>query len=153
DIDAGKDGPRSGFETTPVVVGGRMYVTTPFNRVIALDPSTGKQVWAFDPHIRRGSDAWYGDGLINRGVAVWIDAPRSSTVNCRTTVFEATLDARLIAIDGATGKPCANFGAHGEVTLRDVPRFHIGDYHMTSAPTVIGDVVVVGSAIDDNDKV
>ena len=52
-----------------------------------------------------------------------------------------------------TGKPCSGFGTDGEVSLRDVPRYHLGDYHMTSPPTVIGDVVVVGSAIDDNDQI
>ena len=69
DIATGKDkkGPRSGFQTTPLFIDGRLYLTTPFNRVIALDPTTGKQLWAHDPKIERGW--WYGDGLINRGLA------------------------------------------------------------------------------------
>ena len=153
DIDASHDGPRSGFETTPLVVNGTMYLTTPFNRIIALDSVTGSQRWAYDPHIARGSDAWYGDGLINRGVAVWSGNTGITGHDCSMRIFESTLDARLVAVDAATGKPCSDFGTNGEVSLRDVPRYHIGDYHMTSAPTVIDDVVVVGSAIDDNDSV
>ena len=43
---------RSGFETTPILVDGVLYLTTPFNRVIALDPETGTQLWAYDPKIR-----------------------------------------------------------------------------------------------------
>lgn len=153
---SGHNGPRSGFETTPLVTRGTMYLTTPFNRVIALDPATGEQRWAFDPKIARGRDAWYGDGLINRGVAVWhscVQAVIDAKHQFYSRVFEATLDARLICIDASNGRPCTGFGTNGEISLRDVPRFRIGDYHMTSAPTVIGDVVVVGSAIDDNDSV
>ena len=56
---------RSAFETTPILVDGRLYLTTPFNRVIALDPATGEQLWAYDPQIDQTLD--YGDGLINRG--------------------------------------------------------------------------------------
>src|SRR5271155_2706370 len=58
---------RSGFETTPILVDGTLFLTTPFNRVIALDPETGKEKWTFDPMV--DIVAGYGDGLINRGVA------------------------------------------------------------------------------------
>ena len=152
DISEGKgQRKRSGFETTPLVVDGTLYLTTPFNRVIALDPEIGKQRWAYDPKIDLSGD--YGDGLINRGVATWLDPTRPATQPCRRRLFEATLDARLIALDAATGAPCADFGKAGEVSLRDVPGFRPGWYHMTSAPAVIEDIVVVGSAIDDNGRV
>ncbi|HET9160543.1 MAG TPA: pyrroloquinoline quinone-dependent dehydrogenase [Caulobacteraceae bacterium] len=146
DIANGKSGPRSGFETTPLVLDGRLYLTTGFNRVIALDPASGKQLWAFDPAINRR--VGYGDGLINRGVAAWRN-PRARGA-CALTLFEATLDARLIALDAATGKPCEGFGRAGEVSLKEVKNYRAGDYHMTSPPIVVDGVVVVGSAIDDN---
>jgi quinoprotein glucose dehydrogenase len=142
---------RSGFETTPILVEGTLYLTTPFNRVIALDPETGKQRWAYDPKIEL---TWeYGDGLINRGVAVWPADSKTSGGRGNRRLFEASLDARLIALDAATGKPCEDFGQSGQVSLRNVPRYVRGQYHMTSPPTVIDDVVVVGSAIDDNSRV
>ena len=76
DIADGSDGhKRSGFETTPILVDGTLYLTTGFNRVIALDPATGKQRWAYDPEIDRSLN--YGDGLINRGVATWLDESRA----------------------------------------------------------------------------
>lgn len=153
DIDEGLEGPRSGFETTPLMVRGTLYLTTPFNRVIALDPRNGKQRWAFDPMIARGRRAWYGDGLINRGAAVWEDWERRDGQVCRRRIFESTLDARLIALDAATGKPCTDFGENGQVSLRSVPRYELGTYHMTSAPTTIDDMVVVGSSIDDNGNI
>ena len=150
DIADGKDGPRSGLETTPLFIDGRLYLTTSFNRVIALEPTRGRQLWAYDPRIDRHT--WYGDGLINRGVAAW-RAPGRAGEACALRLFEATLDARLIAIDAATGKPCEDFGHGGEISLTDVGGYKAGDYHMTSPPAVVGGVVVVGSAIDDNTRV
>ena len=141
---------RSGFETTPILVDGTLYLTTPFNRVIALDPETGKERWTFDPMI--DTSVGYGDGLISRGVATWLDPKRVKGAPCRRRIFEATLDARLIALDSASGAPCADFGNRGQVSLRDVARYQPGRYHMTSAPVVIDDIVVVGSAIDDNSR-
>jgi len=151
DISDGKgDSKRSGFETTAILVDGTLYFTTPFNRVIALDPETGKQRWAYDPKIELTLD--YGDGLVNRGVATWIDTRRSSGQACRRRIYEATQDARLLALDAATGKPCLDFGEYGQVNLRSVPGYRAGWYHMTSPPTVIDDLVVIGSAIDDNQR-
>ena len=153
DISDGSRGRRrSGFETTPILVDGTLYLTTPFNRVIALDPETGKERWAYDPGIEL---TWaYGDGLINRGVAAWSDVSSGAPGGRkRLRIFEATLDARLFALDATTGKPCADFGEKGQVSLRNVPRYVRGQYHMTSPPMVIDDVVVVGSAIDDNGRV
>jgi quinoprotein glucose dehydrogenase len=150
DISDGSGGKnRSGFETTPILVEGTLYLTTPFNRVIALAAETGTQRWAYDPKIDRTWD--YGDGLISRGVATWVDKASRSKGGRR--IFEATLDARLIAVDAATGIPCSNFGRNGEVSLRDVPRYRRGVYHMTSPPAVVDDLVIVGSAINDNSRV
>lgn len=149
DISDGSGGrKRSGLETTPLMVDGTLYLTTGFNRVIALDPATGKQRWAYDPHI---DQKWQsGDGLINRGAATWVDPERAADGTCHRRIFEATIDARLIALDAASGTPCADFGKDGQVSLRDVPDFRSGWYHMTSPPAIIDDLVIVGSAIDDN---
>jgi quinoprotein glucose dehydrogenase len=142
---------RSGLETTPILVDRTLYLTTGFNRVFALNPETGKQLWVYDPLIDVVGD--YGDGLINRGVATWLDAARAKGKPCRRRIFEATLDARLIALDSQTGEPCMDFGNRGQISLRDVARYIPSQYHMTSPPAVIDDVVVVGSAINDNSRV
>jgi quinoprotein glucose dehydrogenase len=154
DVSDGKHGTqRSGFEATPIFVDGLVIFTTGFNRVIAVNPETGKLQWAYDPKIDPTWD--YGDALVNRGVATWLDAARLAQTGgpCRRRIYEASLDARLIALDAATGIPCADFGDKGEVSLRNVPRYMPGRYHMTSPPTVIDDLVVVGSAINDNNRV
>jgi quinoprotein glucose dehydrogenase len=154
DVSDGKHGKqRSGFETTPILVDGILVLTTGFNRVIAVNPRTGRLQWAYDPKIDPTWD--YGDALVNRGVATWLDPARNAKppLQCRRRIYEATLDARLIALDSATGVPCADFGDKGEVSRRDVPRYRAGQYHMTSPPAVVDDLVVVGSAINDNNRV
>ncbi|HEV2702939.1 MAG TPA: pyrroloquinoline quinone-dependent dehydrogenase [Steroidobacteraceae bacterium] len=151
DIALGRGGTvRSGFETTPLLVDGRLFITTGFNRIIALDPVTGKQIWVFDPKIRHNAD--YGDGFINRGVAFWRDA-RAGNRPCAHRLYEATVDARLLALDARTGAPCADFGANGEVDLTGIAHYRPGWYHMTSPPLVLDGVVVVGSSINDNTTV
>jgi quinoprotein glucose dehydrogenase len=151
DVSDGRGRPRSGFETTPIVVDGTLYLTTASNRIVALNPETGRQLWAYDPKVETRGD--YGDGLISRGVATWLDPSARSGEPCRQRIFEATLDARLIAVDGATGQPCERFGRSGEVSLTGVARYRAGVYHMTSPPAVVDDVVVVGSGINDNGRV
>jgi quinoprotein glucose dehydrogenase len=154
DVSDGKHGKqRSGFEATPILVDGSLIFTTGFNRVIAINAQTGERQWAFDPKIDPMWD--YGDALVKRGVAMWLDAARStqSGGQCLRRIYEATLDARLFALDAAAGVPCAGFGDGGEVSLRDVPRYRPGQYHMTSPPAVIDDLVIVGSAINDNNRV
>ena len=148
--DGSRDRKRSGFESTPILVEGTLYLSTAFNRVIALDPETGKQKWAYDPKVDLTLD--YGDGLVNRGVATWLDATRTQSQPCRRRIYEATLDARLISLDATSGKPCFDFGEYGQVSLREVQGYRAGWYHMTSPPAVIDDLVVVGSAIDDNQR-
>jgi len=129
------------METTPIVVDGRLIFTTPMNRVIALDPETGALLWTFDPKI--DTDRRFANMIINRGVGYWAgEKPR---------VFLATLDARLIALDAATGERVADFGANSEVDLTRgiAPLTDPWEYNVTSPPLVVGDVVVVGSSIAD----
>jgi len=152
DAAAGANGRgRTGFEATPIVVDDTLYYTTGTNRVIAVNPADGTKRWAYDPHVDVTAD--YGDGLINRGVVSWIDPQIPATQPCRRRIFEATLDARVIALDAATGTPCRDFGDGGHVTLTGVNGYMPGVYHMTSPPAVIDDLVIVGSSINDNGRV
>ncbi len=97
----------SAFEATPILVDGVMYVPTPFNRVIALDPATGTEIWVFDPEIDVTIN--YGNQLTTRGVAHWRDGDNPSDA-LANRILLATNDARLIAIDAKTGERCADFG-------------------------------------------
>ena len=133
------------LETTPLFVDNTLFITTPIGRVAALDPETGQERWSYDPKIDR--DAGYGD-FANRGAATWYDKERK-----QRRIFVTPIDARLIALDAASGKPCADFGKDGEVDLRaglKISPQYKSEYEATSPPAVIGNLVIVGSAIADN---
>jgi quinoprotein glucose dehydrogenase len=151
--DGGGARSKSEFEATPIVVGGTMFVTTPFNRVLALDPETGKEKWNFDPKI--DLQARYSEGLVNRGVTYWSASGAAPTETCGARIYLATIDARLFALDALTGNPCSDFGTAGQIDLtRGIANItRRGEYEETSAPAVIDDLVIVGSSIADNDRV
>ena len=143
---------RFALEATPIVVDGTMYVSTPLGRVLALDPETGTRRWTFDPKLDQRLR--FGD-FTNRGVATWLDPDAPAGARCRRTIYVATLDARLIALDARTGAPCARFGRGGTVNLREGlrnPPQSDTEYEQTSPPTVVNGIVVVGSAIADNGR-
>ncbi len=134
---------RSAFEATPLMIGGIVYVTTPFNRLIAIDGDTGREIWAFDPKLNK--DLPY-NLFINRGAAYWAHGKDRR-------LFFGTLDGRLFSIDAATGKPVEGFGKHGSMDLRigvaeKEPR---RGYGMTSPPAVYKDLVICGSLTADGE--
>jgi quinoprotein glucose dehydrogenase len=140
----------SSLQVTPIVVDGTMYFCTPFNRVIALDPETGKERWTFDPGLKN-RQLHGGYPLTCRGVSTWLDSTRAPGQSCARRILTGTQDAELIALDAGTGKPCADFGDNGRVHLReglgDAPEW---EYYTTSPPLVIHDLVVVGALVADN---
>jgi quinoprotein glucose dehydrogenase len=136
------------FEATPVLAFGRLYLETATNIVIALDPESGRERWRFDPHVDRAGR--YTEAS-SRGVSVWESADAHQTGACRRRVFTGTLDARLLALDAETGRPCTDFGAAGQVDLTRTVRIRdAGAYLVTSPPAIYGNMVIVGSAIGDN---
>ena len=116
-------------EVSPVVRKGIMFVTRPPSRVLALEATTGKEIWAYDHKLSSavpGSDASDLSVMANRGVAILNDK-----------VFFGTPDARLIAVSAATG------ALQWETTVAtDAAR-----YAITSAPLAYRDLVVTGVAI------
>jgi quinoprotein glucose dehydrogenase len=140
----------SSFQATPIVVEGTLYFCTPFDRIVALDPETGKEHWSFDPKVDR-----HGLYLVNcRGVSAWRDAKAPRDATCALRIYVGTLDARLIAVDGATGLPCRDFGQGGVVNLREgIGDARPGEYGVTSAPLVMGDRVITGAMVLDDRRV
>ena len=103
------------FQATPIVVEGVMYLSTPLGRVVALDPASGDELWVFDPKIRR--DITYGD-FASRGVSTWLDESAPQDAACRRTIFVATAQSQLIAVDARNGTLCQAFGQNGMVDLK-----------------------------------
>ncbi|HEY3066586.1 MAG TPA: PQQ-binding-like beta-propeller repeat protein, partial [Methylomirabilota bacterium] len=137
------------FEATPLMVDGALVFSTPYDRVVALDPDTGTERWRYDPHVDRTRRFAI---VTSRGVSTWLDATARADRACRRTIFIGTIDARLIALDAATGAPCPGFGRGGQVDLTE--GIDVSDdrccYQVTSPPAVVNGLVVVGSSIGDN---
>ena len=134
---------RSAFEATALVVDGVMYITTPFSRLVALDPETGRELWAFDPKLDR--ERAY-NLFINRGAAYWSDGKKKR-------VFLGTLDGRLFSIDAATGKQDDSFGNAGWLDLRkgSADKFPGRGYGMTSPPAIYKNLVICGNLTADGE--
>ncbi|MGH7468051.1 MAG: amidohydrolase family protein [Longimicrobiales bacterium] len=130
------------FQVTPIVINDTMYLSTPFNRVIALEAGTGRELWSYDPGAYKPGQPSNGTGFVHRGVAVWSGNERRVFMNSRW---------RLIALNGKTGRPIASFGTNGEVDLtknlrRPVKLIH---YTNTSPPVVWRNLVIVGNGVGD----
>jgi quinoprotein glucose dehydrogenase len=139
---------KAAFEATPILVDGKVFLSTPYDHVIALNPETGAKIWEFDPKLElpHGSSE-----VTSRGVSAWREPHAKAGKTCALRIYIGTLDARLIALDGASGKPCADFGMDGEVDLANGVKLRDpGDYQVTSAPAIVKDLVITGSAIGDN---
>ena len=94
------------FEATPLMVDGVLYLSTPFGRAIALDASTGRELWTYDARVDRNGN--WGD-FANRGVSTWLDPGAAGGAPCKRRVSLATIDARILALDGKRGKLCPGF--------------------------------------------
>src|SRR5580658_878636 len=88
---------KAAFEATPILIADKLYFTTPYDHLIALDPRSGGKLWEFDPAVNLEHS--YSE-VTSRGVSAWLDALAKAGVPCRQRIFFGTLDARLIALDG-----------------------------------------------------
>ncbi|TAX22736.1 membrane-bound PQQ-dependent dehydrogenase, glucose/quinate/shikimate family [Rhizobium leguminosarum] len=139
-----------GAETTPLKVGDSLYLCTPKNIMLALDPATGKEKWRYDPHVPDESIPYTA---ACRGVAFFEQPDAKPSDICAERVIEGTLDARLIAVDAKTGEPCPNFGRAGTVDTTDgIGQHDPGMFSMTSAPTIVRGIIVVGHQVLDGQK-
>jgi quinoprotein glucose dehydrogenase len=131
------------FESTPLMIGGILYVTTPYNNIAALDAETGKELWRFDGEGYKLGQVLSGSGWKLRGTALWREGGKVRIfLNSRNQLF---------SLDSQTGKPVPSFGNEGEVSLtQGLPRLS-EEKHATqsSPPTVYKDLVIVGSQIPD----
>jgi len=131
------------FQVTPLAIGDTLFLSTPFNRVVALDAASGRELWSYDPRAYDAGQPSNGTGFVHRGVATWSDGRQ------RRILIASRW--RLIALDASTGKPIPSFGTNGEVDLTanilwSVERKH---YTNTSPPVVYGDLVIVGNGVGD----
>jgi quinoprotein glucose dehydrogenase len=170
----GPDDPKEfAAEVTPLEANGLLYLCTPHNIVIALDPDTGRQRWRFDPRINRNPRE--NQHMICRGVsyndAAVADAFADATTpasdepakagasvshadavaQCPRRIYAPTADATIVAINADTGRPCTFFGNHGVVDLKlNHGRVIPGYLNPTSPPLVTRHVLIAGASVTDN---
>jgi quinoprotein glucose dehydrogenase len=134
------------FQATPLMIGDTLYLSTSYNRVVALDASTGREFWSYDPKAYLAGQPPNGTGFVHRGIATWSDGRRRRIfMNSRWN---------LIALDAATGNPIRDFGDTGVVDLtkdlarngKPVNKLH---YTQTSPPVVWRNLVIVGNGVAD----
>lgn len=134
------------FEATPLKVGDLLYLCTPANDVVALEAEAGKVRWRFQAR----SDERQVGFAVCRGVAYY-RVPNAAAGPCAERIYTATIDARLLAMDALTGRPCPAFGQAGAVDLRDgMGTVDKGYYYVTSAPQIIRGRIVFGGWVSDN---
>jgi quinoprotein glucose dehydrogenase len=137
-------GPKPKFlpsQMTPLVVDGRMYISSPYGPVTALDPTTGKVLWstpvggpADNAPDYRGVEYWPGDKQ---------NGPR---------VVFGTNDGHLAELDAATGAFVESFGDHGSINLKtdDIMNgYPDAQYLLTSPPLVTGNLIIQGSRVQE----
>lgn len=144
---------KAAFEATPILVDGKLFLSTPYDHVIAVLPQAGVKLWEYDPGVNL--DRNYSE-VSSRGVSAWEDPREKTGAPCKLRIFVGTLDARMISLDGETGKLCTGFGANGIVDLNQdaaTQTVWTGGYQVTSPPAIYRDLVIVGSSIADNWRV
>lgn len=154
-------------QNTPLQVGDTLYACTPTNVVIAIDADTGKEKWRHDPHVKpffwnRCRGVGYWDGTQPGGVAAPVTATKAAPAVaaaakaaplCARRIISSTINAQLFALDAATGQRCPGFGENGVVNLTTgIGPIKRGFYFQTSMPTVIGDRVILGGWVADNQE-
>jgi quinoprotein glucose dehydrogenase len=131
----------SGFavsETTPIVIDGVMYITSPYGKVVALDSSTGKELWAYQ--VPSGAPS-------TRGVEYWAGDNKTPA-----QIVFGTGDGRLISLHARTGEPNEAFGDKGIVNLNtpEILQGLPGNNGLSSPPTMFKHLIITGGRTQEN---
>ena len=128
----------SGSEVTPIIADGVMYLSTPYNRVVALDPTTGKEIWTFT--LPSGNPS-------TRGVEYWPGDPQTPP-----QIVFGSGNGRLFSLDAKTGKPNETFGDKGVVNLNtpEILQGLPGSNGLSSPPIMFRHLIITGGRTQEN---
>lgn len=136
------------WSATPLFINETVYLGTPFYRIFALEPDTGKVKWTYDS--KAVLEALTQPDLKNRGVAYWQAAAPTGGQPCQKRVYIGTMDAKLHSVDADTGQPCADFGNAGVVDVNQWNDVNAKwPLSLLQPPTVYKDFLFVGWAGKD----
>lgn len=136
------------YQVTPLKVGNTLYICTPHNWAIAIDAATGKEKWKYDPNVGLNPDRQH---QTCRGVSYYAEPNAAQGTACAERVYLPTSDARLIALDAATGQVCTSFADQGVLHLEQGMKYNpAGYYYSTSPPVIAAGKIIIGGAVNDN---
>ncbi|MGG2474083.1 glucose/quinate/shikimate family membrane-bound PQQ-dependent dehydrogenase, partial [Rhizobium sp. BR5] len=136
------------YQVTPLKIGNTLYICTPHNWAIAIDAATGKEKWKYDPNVGLNPDRQH---QTCRGVSYYAEPNAAQGTVCAQRVYLPTSDARLIALDAATGQVCTSFADQGVLHLEQGMKYNpAGYYYSTSPPVIAAGKIIIGGAVNDN---
>jgi quinoprotein glucose dehydrogenase len=132
-----KPAPRNrASQATPLMVGGMLYLSTPYGHVVALEPETGKKIWEYESEYTPSG----------RGIAYW---PGDATLPAQIVV--ATMNGYLFTLNAKTGKLTTSFGDNGRVNLKAgvADKFPRGRYGVSSPPAIYKNLIFNGGQLQE----
>lgn len=137
---------QSSWQATPILIEDQLVICTPFNRIIAVDASTGEERWSFAPDINL--DAF---GMPRcRGVTQWQDDRVAAGDMCHNVVIAPLMDARIVGLDALTGDRCT-FGDKETLDLSiGLGPYQEGFYMLNTPPVIVNNTLITGGSIADN---
>lgn len=148
DVKLPQDVGETTYQVTPIKIDDTLYICTPHNLAIALDAATGTEKWRFDANSGLNPDRQH---QTCRGVTYWADPAAAPGSACAARVYLPTADARLIALDAATGEVCTSFADGGTLRLEAGMQYSpSGYYYSTSPPVAVDGKLIIGGAVNDN---
>ena len=147
DISDGGNGiPATAWSATPLFVNDTLYVSTPFYRIFAVDPGTGKVKWIFKPPHTTLKPLTQPE-LKTRGAAYWQSSSPQAGQPCQKIVYVGTMDAQIWAVDADTGKLCTGFGKDGALDVNQWNTVHPAyPLSQLQPPTVFKNLLFIGWA-------
>ena len=143
-------GSGASYQITPLFVNDLLYICTPLNRILALDPGRGIDVWVYDPHEKLFADKAVPSTC--RGVTYWQATDIDRDAVCEKRIFKGDRTGRIFAVDADSGEVCLDFGTGGFVDLSLPENGGDGRIFMTSPQAVLGDAIIIGGSVGDNIK-
>lgn len=148
DVRRPEDVTETTYQVTPLKAGDNLYLCTPHNVAIAVSAATGREIWRHDAKSGMEPDRQH---QTCRGVTYWENPAAAEGEACAARIYMPTADARVVALDAASGEPCASFGEGGEISLLPgMPYQPPGYYYSTSPPVAVDGKLIIGGAVNDN---
>ncbi|WP_424932752.1 pyrroloquinoline quinone-dependent dehydrogenase [Amaricoccus macauensis] len=151
-------------QNTPLYVKDRIFACSPSNEVFAIDPADGTLIWGFSPEVPdKAMEPLFSVACravgYHPGQATAAPTDTDALAvgaqgdDCGARIYVTTTDGRLISLSAETGSPCESFGEGGTVDLTENMGLQTSGFASSSSgPAVIGDTLIIGQQVSDNQQ-